>query len=136
MKKLGVALIAVAGLAWMAGVALSAQSASAPPAVAEQQARGKALFNQKCGTCHQESLKGTSDYPPLVGESFWLNWEPYTAFNLYDQIRTTMPADAPSSLTPAEYTDIVSYIVGMNGLTLAAPLPSDVDGLKKVSLKK
>ena len=122
-------------------VILSAQGApgGAPPAAAtggDQQARGKAIYVDKCSECHQETLKGTNDSPPLTGDMFWSNWETYTANNLLEQVRTTMPEDNPGSLERQAYVDVVAYILRFNEVPLTGDLPSDADSLKKIIVKK
>ncbi len=127
----------VAFLGWCSAlVVLAAQGAAPAPAGGDQQARGKALYVAKCSECHQETLKGTNDSPPLTGDTFWMNWETYTANNLLEQIRTTMPEDNPGSLMRQEYVDIVAYILGFNEVPLTGDLPTDADALKKIIVKK
>ena len=129
-----------AGVVWACAlVSLSAQGGAAPaPAAAagDQQGRGKALYNDKCANCHMEDLKGTTETPPLTGDMFWTNWETYSANNLVEQIRTTMPEDNPGSLMRQEYVDIVAYILKANEVPFMGDLPMDADGLKKVTIKK
>ena len=115
--------------------ALSAQGGGGAPA-GDQQARGKALYVDKCAACHQESLKGTTETPPLTGDMFWMNWETYSANNLVEQVRSTMPEDNPGSLKREEYVDIVAYILKTNEVPMTGDLPSDADALKKITIKK
>jgi cytochrome c len=135
-----VALTAFVG--WCSAlVVLSAQATpgTAAPAAAtggDQQTRGKALYLDKCSTCHQENLKGTNESPPLTGDMFWMNWETYSANNLLEQMRTTMPQDNPGSLQRQEYVDIVAYILRTNEVPLTGDLPSDADSLKTVIIKQ
>jgi len=118
-------------------VALSAQGAGGAGAPAgDQQARGKTLYVDKCASCHQENLKGTSETPPLSGDPFWTNWETYSANNLLEQVRTTMPEDNPGGLERQQYVDIVAYILRFNEVPVTGDLPSDADALKKVAIKK
>src|ERR1041384_8388906 len=96
--------VALAGAAvWGAAVvALSAQGGGGA-AAGGQQAHGKALYNDKCASCHMENLKGSTETPPLTGDMFWSNWETYSANNLVEQVRTTMPEDNPGALkTPLQ----------------------------------
>src|SRR6188768_3168978 len=99
----GVAAIALTAL--LAATVHGAQGTAPAPSAdgGAQQMRGKALYTDKCSHCHQDSLKGTGEYPPLIGDTFWLNWETYSANNLVEQIRTTMPADDAGSLPRANY---------------------------------
>jgi len=140
MSRAAAYLSGVVVVSWAALAVVAAQGAqgSAPTGAGggDQQTRGKALYTDKCSKCHQESMQGTADYPPLAGDAFWMNWETYNANNLLEQIRTTMPGDAPGSLPRENYVDIAAYILKTNGVTLTADLPTDADGLKKVILKK
>ena len=131
-----VALAAFVG--WCSAlIVLSAQGAPGGAAPAgDQQARGKAIYVDKCSECHQETLKGTNDSPPLTGDMFWMNWETYTANNLVEQVRTTMPDDNPGSLERQQYVDVVAYILRFNEVPVTGDLPSDADSLKKVVIKK
>jgi len=132
-------MLAVAGaLVWcwaLVGSSVSAQGGAAA-AGGDQQARGKALYNDKCASCHQESLKGSTETPPLTGDMFWGNWETYSANNLVEQVRSTMPEDNPGSLMRQEYVDIVAYILKFNQVPFDGDLPMDADALKKVTIKK
>jgi len=127
------ALAAVIG--WCSAfAAFGAQGAAAQ--AGDQQGRGKALYMDKCASCHQETLKGSTETPPLTGDMFWSNWETYSANNLVEQVRTTMPEDNPGGLMRQEYVDIVAYILKFNAVEFAGDLPNDADGLKKITIKK
>ena len=98
----------------------------------EQATRGKTQTEKSCGSCHAATLKGDLA-PALVGEEFIGHWYDAKLSELVTKINTTMPADAPGSLKPAEYADVVAYLLQVNGfpagtetLTLepAAPLES------------
>jgi mono/diheme cytochrome c family protein len=124
-------------LGWSSAlVVLAAQGAAPAPAGGDQQARGKAIYVDKCSECHQETLKGTNDSPPLTGDMFWANWETYTANNLLEQVRTTMPDDNPGSLERQQYVDVVAYILRFNEVPVTGDLPSDADALKKIVIMK
>ena len=129
------ALAAVVG--WCSAFsALGAQGGDAAAPAGDQQARGKMLYIDKCASCHQESLKGTTETPPLTGDMFWSNWETYSANNLVEQVRTTMPEDNPGSLTRQQYVDIVAYMLKFNEVPFTGDLPMDAEALKKVAIKK
>jgi len=118
-------------------VGLSAQGGGgAAAAGGDQQARGKALYLDKCASCHMENLKGSTETPPLTGDMFWMNWETYSANNLVEQVRTTMPDDNPGSLMRQEYVDIVAFILKTNEVAFTGDLPMDADALKKITIKK
>lgn len=130
-------LALVALVTWCSALAgLSAQGGAAAPADGDQQTRGKAVYIDKCASCHQENLKGTTETPPLAGDMFWANWETYSANNLVEQVRSTMPEDNPGSLTRQQYVDIVAYILKTNEVAFTGDLPMDAEALKKVVIKK
>src|ERR1041384_5179918 len=129
--------VALAGAAvWCAAVVARSARGGGGAAAGGQQAHGKALYNDKCASCHQESLKGSTETPPLTGDMFWSNWETYSANNLVEQVRSTMPEDNPGSLTRQEYVDIVAYTLKVNEVPFTGALPMDADALKKVTIKK
>ena len=90
----------------------------------EQAARGDAEHQNNCSTCH-----GTEKY---AGEAFTKNWVGRTVFDLFDQIRTTMPDDNPGGLTTQQYKDIVAYILKANGIPAGTDsLPGDPEALRQ-----
>lgn len=130
-------LTLAASVAWCSAlVALSAQGAAGAAPAGDQQARGKALYIDKCASCHQDTLKGTTETPPLTGDMFWTNWDTYSANNLVEQVRTTMPEDNPGGLQREQYVDVVAYILRFNEVPVTGDLPSDSDALKKVTIKR
>ena len=137
MRRFRFLALAAAAVWCSAVVALSAQGAGGAGAPAgDQQARGKAVYNDKCASCHMENLKGSTETPPLTGDMFWSNWETYSANNLVEQVRTTMPEDNPGSLTREQYVDVVAYILKTNEVPFTGDLPAEADALKKVTIKK
>lgn len=96
---------------------------------AAQAARGAKLFESNCTTCHREP-GGTA--PVLAGERFTKTFSDATLQVVFTTIKTTMPRNAPGSLSDAEYVDVVahllkinSYADGMNELAVA-----DLAGIK------
>jgi mono/diheme cytochrome c family protein len=92
-----------------------------------QAARGAKLFESNCAMCHREP-GGTA--PVLAGERFTKTFSDATLQTVFTTIKTTMPRNAPGSLSDAEYVDLVthllkinSYADGMNELA-ASDLPA------------
>ena len=90
---------------------------------AAQAARGAKLFESNCTTCHREP-GGTA--PVLAGERFTKTFSDATLQVVFTTIKTTMPRNAPGSLSDTEYVDVVahllkinSYADGMNELAVA-----------------
>jgi hypothetical protein len=65
--------------------------------------------------CHRRGLfGGSSQSPPLQGPDFLTNWKGKTLGALFDEVRMTMPFDSPGSLTPAQYADVLAYMLSVN----------------------
>jgi S-disulfanyl-L-cysteine oxidoreductase SoxD len=73
---------------------------------AAQAARGQAQYESTCRSCHREG--------PRRAEAFMRDWQGTGLDGLFNQIRMTMPASAPGSLSDAAYFDIVAYMLQVN----------------------
>ena len=80
----------------------------------EQAQRGSALYSKDCALCHGTQLTGGESAPPLAGGEFLSNWNGLTAGDLFDRIRTTMPADRPGRLTRDQNADVLAFIFNSN----------------------
>ena len=94
-----------------AALAQSAASLKAGVYTEAQAARGKALYQAHCVTCHLDLHSAT---PPLAGEAFRAKWSSLTINDLFTKMRETMPTVEPGMLTPAEYIDLVAYVLSEN----------------------
>jgi len=77
----------------------------------EQSERGEKLYTDRCARCHGDALQGIEAAPALVGPAFYANWDGETLNALFERMRTSMPQDRPGSLTRAENTDILAYLL-------------------------
>ena len=75
-----------------------------------QAARGKAIYEKQCASCHGNALEG-SQGPPLVADAFVGNWQSQPLSALVNKVRNTMPADAPGDLTMQQSSDLVAHIL-------------------------
>ena len=80
----------------------------------EQAERGSGSYQQRCASCHGTSLTGGESAPPLTGGEFSSNWNGLTVGDLFERIRTTMPADRAGSLSRTQNADILAYILSVN----------------------
>jgi len=71
-----------------------------------QAARGETRYQTSCGSCHQAG--------PRSGEAFMRDWSGTDVESVFRRIKASMPPGAPSSLTDAEYLDIVAYLLRVN----------------------
>ena len=89
--------------------------------------RGRDAFNSACTTCHYSS--------EFSDQQFKFSWRRRTAGDLYELVATSMPEDAPGSLPPQQYADIIAYFLSMNGMDAgSAELPADAEALQGLSL--
>ena len=94
----------------------------------EQAAKGDSEHQANCSACH-----GAENY---TGEAWAKNWIGRTAFDLFDQLKTTMPEDNPGGLSTQQYTDIIAYIFKINGLPAGtAVLPADPEALRLIKIE-
>lgn len=123
---------------WLPTLALVFAAAASTPALAqsasvwsgvftaEQAGRGKAAYEAHCAACHGGTLAGLEMAPALSGPAFMANWTGVSVGELADRIQTSMPADAPGSLSRRRVADLVAYLLSVGGFpTGAAELPSD-----------
>lgn len=95
-----------------------AQAAPAPGAAstasytAEQADRGEAAYTAECSGCHGTTLGGGGEAPGLLGAGFRNRLIPDgDAAALYAVIATTMPQQAPGTLSPETYADITAFLM-------------------------
>jgi S-disulfanyl-L-cysteine oxidoreductase SoxD len=81
---------------------------------ADQAKRGDALYQMQCASCHGLALNGGESAPPLAGGEFLSNWNGLTVGDLFDRIRTSMPANNPGHLTRQQTADILAQILSAN----------------------
>jgi mono/diheme cytochrome c family protein len=91
---------------------------------AEQAKRGEALYKTHCVACHGDTLQGAEAAPALVGDTFNGTWEGVTLAELFDRMRTTMPQNAPGSLSRVQNAEILAFIL-QSGKFPAGQAPFD-----------
>jgi mono/diheme cytochrome c family protein len=143
------AVLAAGALIWSIGVTLVAQAPGTPGTpgttkttkdgiyTAEQSTRGEAVYKGKCSSCHGDDLTGGGFAPALAGDAFFEQWSEKKLSELSSEIKDSMPADKPGSLTPDETADVLAYVLKSNGLPAgAAPLSNDAAALAQVAIAK
>ena len=110
-----VVLIATAALS---GVAARAQAPGRTTRdgvyTAAQAERGSAEYGRYCARCHGPDLDGVGAAPMLYSSRFLDRWREDSLLTLYDYVKTNMPQDGkpgPGGLTPAQYVDIVAFLL-------------------------
>jgi S-disulfanyl-L-cysteine oxidoreductase SoxD len=80
----------------------------------EQAKRGATAYSERCARCHGADLSGGDAVPALAGTDFLSTWNTLTVGDLFDRIRTSMPADKPGSVGRQLNADILAYILTVN----------------------
>lgn len=131
--------VAVAIVACGLLVALEALTAQAPRSLwdgvytQDQAKRGEAVYVEKCARCHGAQLIGGDMNPPLVGPEFLSTWNTKTVGDLFDRIRTTMPADKPGSVSRQQSSDVVAYLLSANKFPIGSTeLENQTELLKQI----
>ncbi len=102
----------------------------------EQNQRGERIYIDSCVACHSADLTGSQIVPALVGGDFLNKWNGMTAGDLFEQIRQTMPQDAPGTLTPAQYADVLTFVLNKNKFPNGkSELAPDFDALKSIKIE-
>ena len=107
---------------------------------AAQAKRGADLYQsqqQQCAVCHGADLGGVGPSPPLTGANFLSIYTGQPILVLYDKVQRTMPQSAPGSLTPAQTTDLLAYMLSVNKYAAGdEELPVDREKLKTIQMPK
>jgi mono/diheme cytochrome c family protein len=98
-----------------------------------QAARGAALYQTACASCHGDKLQGKGQTPALTGSDFIMDWTGMTVGDLFDKVQTSMPADKPGSLSREQNASLVAYLLSANKFPSGkAELSSDPEPLRQI----
>ncbi len=111
----------------------AAAPTAAGPTAGQLADQGKSVFASHCAKCHGDQGQGVTA-PANIGPNAAL--EKYkTAKGLYDYVSTTMPNDAPGSLSQQEYLQVVSYLLVENKFVMP-DTPINPNTLDSIPLTK
>lgn len=100
-----------------------------------QAMRGKSAYLTTCAVCHADNLQGFDSAPGLAGAAFLAKWSRMSVQDLYQRIKTTMPQNAPGTLSPEVYADLTAFILRSNNFTVGPKeVPTDAEALRKLTL--
>ena len=109
-----IAAYALVGVFSITGHAGQARQVTAGGSYSAAQAtRGKTLYTDQCVACHGEMLEGVVG-PPLTGADFLTDFGGHPVADVVQKIQTTMPQQAPGTLTHAQAIDLSAYILQEN----------------------
>jgi len=93
-----------------AAPATSTPADSAPPRfTTNQAARGAEVYRSTCARCHAATQ--------WQGGTFAAGWQGRRLSDFFDLVSTTMPQDAPGTLTERQYLDVTAYVLQLAGYT-------------------
>jgi len=139
--------VGVVGVVFLVSAAAAVKTSAQAPAGAgssvggvyteDQAKRGEAVSNKFCTSCHGPELSGGEAGPTLVGLEFLGNWNNLTVGDFYDRVHSTMPADAPGTLTPQQTSDVMAYVFKLNKFPAGtSELPTDLAALKGIKIEQ
>jgi len=102
----------------------------------QQAERGAQIYKKSCGHCHRDDLTGggsEAGAPALKGPIFIFRWNDQPLSEMFLTIGTTMPQNAPDTLTPATVADVISFLLQSNDIPGGrTELEPTIDSLKKI----
>lgn len=102
-----------------------------------QAERGRAGYERHCTSCHNDNMRGGVHMPGLTGLGFFRTWSDRTLDTMVAYIRSSMPPNAPGSLSESAVVDIVAYWLQFNDYPYGdVPLPADPDVLRTVTIER
>lgn len=121
-------LIAAPGLV-TAQAALAAQATRTTKGrvySAPQASRGEQTYMGACVSCHP---------PTTYKGAVFLNWQGRSLGELLDFLSEKMPKNDPGSLSPKEYTQVMAYLLKINGMPAGrTELPADPAALRGITI--
>ena len=95
---------------------------------ADQAARGQETYEVMCRECHVPATH--------TGPAFTAAWQGRPLWNLFRYIRELMPKDDPGTLTRRETTQVLAYLLRMNGMPSGGEeLPADSTTLSRIRIE-
>ncbi len=140
MRGISLLVVSLAGLGALllvAGCAASPSPSPSPtppssPTIGQFADAGKTVFAGRCAKCHGDQGQGISG-PAIIGQ--YANLGKYnTAQSLLSFVDTTMPFDAPGSLSHQEYLQVLCYLLVQNNFASSSTTFNE-NGLASIQLK-
>lgn len=115
-RRLAVALLSAALATAAAAAAGQGRTVWDGVYTADQARRGAEVYERSCAECHGAELGGGNMAPGLVGVEFVYNWHGFSARDLFDRLRVSMPPDRPARVSRQEKADVLAFIFEVNGM--------------------
>ena len=99
-----------------------------------QATRGEKVYTEFCKICHGSKMEGDLG-PPVAGKDFVAAWKDTNVGELLDKIVTSMPSNAPGTLTPQQCADVLAYMLSVNKYPAGqTELGTDASPLKAIKM--
>src|SRR5258705_4374347 len=102
----------------------------------EQAERGAQVYKKSCGHCHRDDLTGggsEAGAPALKGPIFIYRWNDQPLAEMFLTIGTTMPQNAPDTLTPQTVADVIGFLLKSNNVPAGQiELAAEMEPLKQI----
>lgn len=93
-----------------------------------QATRGEQTYQTSCSICHS-----IGDF---TGANFQQAWSGQPLADFHQIVSNNMPQNAPGSLTPQQYADVVAYILSVNGYPAGSTeLPTSNEALISIRVE-
>jgi len=117
-------------------LALQSQTTNDGVYTSDQARRGAELYAAQCASCHGIVLTGGESAPALTGSDFMSNWSSLPLGDLFERIRTTMPADRPGTLTRAQTASVLAHILNVGEFPAGkTELSTQTEFLKQIRIE-
>lgn len=103
------------------------------PTVGQLAERGEAVYSTRCAKCHGVKGEGAT-CPPVIGDNAALA-KYRTAGELLTYLSSSMPFDAPGSLSSEEYSQALAYLLLQNHLAAGRTVFTP-DSMSSIRLQK
>ena len=112
------AALLIAALAVATGAVAAGQGRTVWDGVytAEQARRGAEAYERACAECHGADLGGGDMAPGLAGVEFVYNWHGFSARDLFERLRVSMPPDQPNRVSRQDKANILAFMLEANGM--------------------
>jgi S-disulfanyl-L-cysteine oxidoreductase SoxD len=101
-----------------------------------QASRGETAYAKTCARCHGATLGGGDESPALTGGNFLGNWNGLPLSDLQKRIKTTMPSDSVGIYDQQLVTDVMAYVLKVNGFPAGqVELMKDAEALKEIMMR-
>lgn len=94
---------------------------------AAQASKGREIYSLSCVSCHTPVTH--------TGPAFAAKWNGQPLSELFQYITESMPKQDPGSLSSEEYTQVLAYLLKLNGMPAGTgELPGDSTALHKIRI--